>query len=49
MSKAKLSLQQAVDFCLESDEDSSTGGLSTDEEEELDNALVGSDNDQTYL
>jgi len=44
-----LKLKCAVDFCLESDEDSSTGGLSTDEEEDIDNALIGLDNDQTYL
>ena len=32
----KLALDEAVGYCLDSDEDSSTGGLTTDEELEID-------------
>ena len=32
---------EALEYCLDSDGDSSTGGLDTDEEEEIDLALTG--------
>ena len=40
---SNISLEQAVEFCLQSDEghiDSSCDGLSSDEEEELDRLLL---------
>jgi len=34
---------QAVNFCLDNDGDSSIGGLTTDEEEEIDRELLDQD------
>ena len=36
----KLSLDEAVAYCLDSDEDFSTGGLTTDEELEIDSEML---------
>ena len=36
---------EALEFCLDSDGDSSIGGLDTDEEDEIDMALLG---DESY-
>lgn len=39
---------EALEFCLDSDGDSSFGGLETDEEEEIDMALIGDDSHSQF-
>jgi len=49
-SRKKISLESAIEFCLNSDDsdvDSSVGGFSSDEQEELDNLLLNQDYDNT--
>ena len=48
MAKRKVPIEEAVKFMIQSDEsdiDSSHGGMSSDEEELLDDALLGMDTD----
>lgn len=46
--KKSFSAKEALDYCLESDEDSSTGGLTIDEEEAIDAALIGQNDYTSY-
>lgn len=46
--KKCFSVEDAVAYCLESDEDSSTGGMSSGEEEELDKELLQNNYDTPY-